>query len=108
MDYIYILEQLNDKGIRRPVAAAATRTNLVAIADKLVTAYVKDGFMLSDIVVPIDDQPGDSGPYKAYVLLRTATKKHPLEEAFLRLELYELPIDTEATYNPDTSTIWTY
>ena len=106
MDYIYILEQLNDQGIRRPVAAAATRANLVAIADKLVTAYIKDGFMLSDIVVPLEDD--GVGPYKAYVLMRTATKKHPLDEAHLRLELYQLPIDDENTYNPDTSTIWTF
>jgi len=116
MDKTYLLTALDFCGIRRPLTTATSRSNLAAIADKLVTAHVKDGFNLTEVVEADDVDASLEGhlerhgptPYKVYVLVKPAKRKNDTPDNLVRLELYELPIDTESTYKVDLFEVWNF
>ena len=108
MDYIYILATLNDGGVRRIATAAKTREELAAVADKVVTHFVKTGYTLADVLeADADADPEDPGLerriYKAYYLKRAKTRKTPPD--LVILELYEQPVTTPANFSADDLSI---
>lgn len=111
MDNSYILVSINDAGLRRITAAAATPEDLGGIAEKIVTFLVKAGYVLAD-VIELDPQtdPEDGGVdkrlYKAYYLKRPKTRTSPPSMAVL--EFYELPIMAPADYDINTFTLSYY
>ena len=98
MDNTYLLATLDDTGIRKPTAAASTRADLAGIAEKVITGYIKNGYTLANVWEALEGY--DLGPlYKAYYLKRNKTKKQ--DASLVMLELYELPVDTAATFDPE-------
>ena len=108
MENTYLLMGLDFYGIRRPITTASNRTDLAAIADKLVTLHVKDGFQLTEVVDAIDPEADSLAPYRVYVLVKPGKRKSDPPANLVRLELYELPKDTADTYKADLYKIWNF
>lgn len=108
MDKTYLLIGLDFNGIRRPITTAPTRSDLAAIADKLVTAHVKKGYLLTDVVEALEPEENNLAPVRVYVLVKPGKRKSDPPADLARLELYELPIDTADTYKVDLYKIWNF
>lgn len=102
MENIYLLTRVSAGGIREVIATASTREDLAAIADKVVSAYVKSGLVLAEV-----HEAGEAERtifdviyiYKVYYLKRTRTRKTP--PGLVILEMHERPIDTPTDFEID-------
>lgn len=97
MENIYVLTKISGGGVTKIITTAATKSDLAAIANQVVTDYVKSGYALAN-VLDYDITTGGQ-VYQLYYLKKAKTRKTP--PALVVLELYELPISTPATFDID-------
>ena len=105
----YILATLNDAGVRRNIAAAESKADLIAIADKYTTQILKNGFFELVRVLEEDDidKTDNSNIFKVYHLYpaKRYRREHP-DYRLIVLELYEIPTETADDHTADLDRIF--